>query len=313
MDSIIITLLSQTSFMEHVLRDIPTPMRMLVSPQYFPDGEFFVRIPENIRNKTCYLVASITPQNVFEILVTIDTLKRACAKKVILVTPYLPYSRQDRRADTRTPISAKVLANMLETAGVDHVITMDVHALQIEGFYDIPFDNLQGATLLVDAIVRANRVGEDYIFVAPDAGAAKRTKFLAELYDKGFAILDKKRISSTEVESLLVGNVKGKKCIMIDDIIASGSTMKIGAEVLKENGATEVFVGASHLLWNDHTTKNLQQDRQYGIDQVTVLNTVGPSIDFEWIKQLNCSKVFVEAIIKDSQNESISSMFNQKK
>lgn len=311
MDSIIITLGSDTSFLENLIEDVPQAMRMVLSPAHFPDGEFFVRIPENIRGKKCYLVASMTPETVMDVLITIDTLKRACASKITLVTPYLPYSRQDRRADTRTPISAKVLANILENAGVDHVITMDVHALQIEGFYNIPFDNLQGGTLIVDEILE--HTGGNEIFVAPDAGSVKRTKFLAELYGKPFAILDKKRISSTEVESLLIGDVKDKVCLMIDDMIASGGTMKEGANVLKENGAKAVFIGASHLLYNETTHKNLQQDAQYGIDHVVVLNTIGKELNYKWINQINCSHLFTEAIIKDSQNESISSMFNQKR
>ena len=290
-----------------------------LEPRKFADEEFFVRIPTNVRNKNCYLIVDITPNNIFEVLITIDTFKKASAAKVALVAPYLPYSRQDRRTDTRTPMSAKVLASMLETAGVDHVITMDVHALQIECFYDVPFDNLQGSTLLIENILKENPdiTKENTIMVAPDAGAAKRTRFLADKFKFPVAIIDKKRISDTEVKSYLVGDVKGKNCLMLDDIISSGGTIITGGSVLKEHGANKVFAGCVHILAGEYALRKLHDSSIDGVYALNTRSTAGTIYLAELPKNskkiniFDASSIFADAIERDSQGISVSSMFNQ--
>lgn len=286
------------------------PRSIKLKPEKFPDGEFFVKIPENVRGHSVYLVTAMHSTNVFDILITIDTLKRACAAKITLVVPYLPYSRQDRRADVRTPISAKVLADMIEKAGCDHVITMDVHALQIEGFYNIQFDNLQGSRLLIDNIFKdcPGLSKENTMFVAPDAGAAKRTRHLAELYGVDVAILDKKRLSSTEVKSYLIGEVNKKHCIMLDDMFSSGGTMKTGAAVLREAGAQSIIGACIHMLGDPSTMERHLYKMYY-------LNTVGgmqpPRAPSTYYQQVDCVKLFLDSVYADTQGESVSSMFNQ--
>lgn len=283
-----------------------------LKPRNFSDGEFFVRIPENVRNQDCYLIVDMTPANVFEVIIAINTIKKSCAKKVTLVAPYLPYCRQDRRVDTRTPMSAKVVATMLEAAGVDHVITMDVHALQIECFYDVPFDNLQGSARLVDDILdRVSSINrENTIMVAPDAGAAKRTRHIAEKFGFQVALLDKKRISDTEVKSYLIGNVEGKNCLMLDDMISSGGTIITGAGVLKENGAKEVYAGCIHMLASQENLLNLQQSV---VDGVFTLNTRNIPNNWTMPKVLvfDVSALIGDAIRRDATGMSVSSMFNQ--
>lgn len=301
-----------------------------LEPKKFSDGEFFVKIPVNVRNKQCYLIVDMTPDNIFQVLITIDTLKKACASKVTLVAPYLPYCRQDRRVDIRTPMSAKVLASMLETAGVDHIITMDVHALQIECFYNVPFDNLQGSSLLIRKILEDDQKTvhikdtskntihwkisrNNTVLVAPDAGAAKRTRFLAEKFGFQVVLLDKKRISDTEVKSYLIGDVKGKNCLMLDDMISSGGTIITGAKVLKENGADNVLAGCIHMLASEENISRLSNS---DIHRVYSLNTRNVPMEYKHslydnIRVVDASSIFIDAITRDSSGLSVSSMFNQ--
>jgi ribose-phosphate pyrophosphokinase len=312
----ILTLGPKTEFVRSISQSFSGSIEL--EEKKFPDGEFFVRIPKNIRNQNCYLVVHMIPENIFDVIITIDTLRRAHAGKITLVTPYLPYSRQDRRADTRTPISARVLADMLETAGCNHVITMDVHALQVEGFYKIPFDNLQGASLLLNTIV-FERSLKDYVLVAPDAGAAKRTRFLGDLHSVPVAVLDKKRISDTEVESILIGEVKDKTCIMIDDIISSGGTLAKGCEVLITNGAKEVIAACSHMLSDlsqNETLKYSKIKHLYHLDTATFTQPfIYGAKDrlFDWHHIVKAEDLFVDAIYNDINGLSIASMFNQSK
>lgn len=319
MENIILTMGEKTPFIKSIASGFEHTMEL--EEKRFPDGEFFVRIPNNIRNKNCYLVVHMIPENIFNVIITIDTLRRAHAAKITLVTPYLPYSRQDRRADTRTPISARVLADMLETAGCNHVITMDVHALQVEGFYKIPFDNLQGASLLLNTIMedRELNFSTDFVLVAPDAGAAKRTRFLGDLHGISVAVLDKKRISDTQVESILIGEVKGRTCIMIDDIISSGGTIAKGAEVLVANGATTVIAACSHMLSDLSQNEVLKYSaikQLYHLDTATFTkpSKYGPKDHlYDWHHVIETDHLFHEAITADMEGRSISSMFNQSK
>jgi ribose-phosphate pyrophosphokinase len=307
MNTVILTMGPKTPFIESFNR-----CGIEVIPLYekrFPDGEFFVRIPQNIRNQNCYLVLHMLPENVMDVIITIDTLRRAHAGKITLVTPYLPYSRQDRRVDTRTPLSARVLADCLESAGCDHVITMDVHALQVEGFYKIPFDNLQGASLLLNAIVKNNRL-EEYVLVAPDAGAAKRTRHMGEIHKVPVVVLDKKRISDTQVESVLIGDVENKFCIMIDDIISSGGTIAEGARILNQNNAKSIIAACSHMLTNAQENKVLPAAP---IDGLYSLNTTHHNTESHGYHTIvDASALFIEAVLHDIHGKSIASMFNQR-
>jgi ribose-phosphate pyrophosphokinase len=306
MEFAILTMGPETSFIK---RFQVSSKHVRIDTKKFSDGEFFAKIANNIRNKQCYLVVQMNAENVFDVIVTIDTLKRAHASKVTLVTPYLPYCRQDRRADVRTPVSAKVLANCLEAAGCDHIITMDVHALQIEGFYNIPFDNLQGSTKVLDKLIERENLS-NYVFVAPDAGAAKRTRHLADIYGRDVVILDKKRVSDIDVESYLIGDVKGKDCIMVDDMIASGGTIQTGAVVLKDGGANRIFVACSHLMSEKGAIRSMTKtDGLYHLNTIPHLFT---NVDKKHYV-VTCEEMFAEAVQNDINGESISSMFDQKR
>lgn len=267
----------------------------------FPNGEFFVSIPVHVRNQSCYLIAEITPENIFHVCLTVDTLKRSCADKVTLISPYLPYSRQDRRVDIRTPMSAKVLANILQTSGVDHIITVDVHALQIECFYEIPFDNLQMFRPLYNRIVKENCLDKSKVaLVSPDAGASKKVGHIATSMGTDFAMFHKQRFSDTEVQSILLGNIKGKHCIILDDIVSTGSTMLEARKVLIENGALSVFLGCSHMLSSDEAIHNKLENLYY-------LNTV--QNENQKSRSVDISSYLANTIYQDINGESISSMF----
>ena len=265
------------------------------SVRQFSDGEIQVNIEESIRGKHVFILQSTSSpvnDNLLEILIMVDALKRASAESVNVVMPYYGYARQDRKARAREPITSKLVANMLEVAGVDRLLTIDLHAAQIQGFFDIPVDHLMGAPLIADYFERRGMVGSDYVVVSPDHGGVTRARKLAEFLKTSIAIIDKRRsvdkMNTSEVMNI-IGDVKGKRAILIDDMIDTAGTITLAAQALKDAGATEVYACATHAVLSGPAadrlnnsvikslvlTDSIQQPAEKNLDKM-ILVSVGP-------------------------------------
>ncbi len=227
----------------------------------FADGEVQIDIEDSIRNDVIFVVQSTSApvnENLMELLIFVDALKRASAKEINVVLPYYGYSRQDRKARSRQPISAKLVANLLETAGVDRVITIDLHASQIQGFFDIPTDHLT-AILPMEKYIRENIDLENVVVVSPDHGGVKRARRLAALIDAPIAIIDKRRPRPNEAEvSNIIGDIDGKVAIMVDDMVDTAGTLTLGAQALIDKGATDVYAMCVHGILSDPAMERLE-------------------------------------------------------
>ena len=215
---------------------------------HFSDGEIYVRYDESIRGKDVFLVQSTSypvNANLMELLIMIDAAKRASAGRITAVIPYFGYARQDRKARSREPITAKLVANLITSAGADRVLTMDLHCLQIQGFFDIPLDNLVGGPTLYNHF--KPKVDDNFVVVSPDIGSVARARKVAARMDAKMAIIDKRRPKANVMEVMnIIGDVKGKNCLMIDDMIDTAGTIVQGAKALKEAGAKEIYACCSH-------------------------------------------------------------------
>lgn len=238
----------------------------------FSDGEINCNIRESVRGRDVFLIQSTSqPVNdsLMELLIMIDATKRASAGRVTAVMPYFGYARQDRKARARDPITAKLVANLLVGAGADRVLTMDLHADQIQGFFDIPVDNLHGAPILMNYFAAK---GDVECVVSPDVGSVKRARKVAETLGVPLAIIDKRRPKANVMEVMcIIGDVKGKKCLMIDDMIDTAGTICQGAQALKDAGATGVYAGCSHGVLSGPALERLEKS---AIDQVVFLDTI---------------------------------------
>ena len=232
------------------------------SVREFSDGEIQVNIEESIRGHHVFILQSTSSpvnDNLMEILIMVDALKRASAETVSVVMPYYGYARQDRKARSREPITSKLVANMLEVAGVDRLLTVDLHASQIQGFFDIPVDNLFTMPLFAHYYRQLGLMGDDIVVVSPKNSGVQRARSLSEYLNSTLAIVDHADDASTE-GGYVIGDVQGKTCIMVDDILNTGATLARAANVLKENGAKEVYACASHGLLSDHAKSILDND-----------------------------------------------------
>jgi len=262
------------------------------------DGEIGVNIDETVRGADVFVVQPTSPpvnENIMELLVLIDALRRASARRITAVVPYYGYARQDRKASPRDPITAKLVANLITTAGARRLLAVDFHAPQIQGFFDIPVDHLYAAPIMVDYFKEKNL--ENTIAVAPDVGAVKRVRSFAESLDIPLAIVDKRRPRANVAEvKNVIGDVEGKNVILLDDIIDTAGTITEAARVLKEKGAQDVYVCASHGLFSGPAIERLKaapiteliitdtipQNEDYGMDNLTVLSVaplLGEAID----------------------------------
>lgn len=230
------------------------------SVQRFSDGEIQINIDESVRGKDVYLIQSTSApvnDNLMELLIMIDAVKRASARSINIVMPYYGYARQDRKTRAREPITAKLVANMLEKAGATRVLSLDLHAPQIQGFFDIPVDNLMGAPLLADYFLR-NGLEENAVVVSPDHGGVTRARKLAEFLKAPIAIVDKRRPRANVAEVMnIIGDVKGKRAIIIDDMIDTAGTITLAAQALIDAGATEVYASATHAVLSGPAVKRL--------------------------------------------------------
>lgn len=277
----------------------------------FSDKEIFVEIHENVRGEDVFIIQSTSfpaNDNLMELLVTIDALRRGSASRITAVLPYFGYARQDRKTGPRTPISAKMVANLITTAGANRVLTMDLHAGQIQGFFDIPLDNLYAQPLFTKDIIDNNR-SENLVFVSPDVGGVMRARSFAKKLDADLAIIDKRRDAPGVSAAMnVIGNVDGKKCIIIDDLVDSGGTICNAAKALKDKGATEVYGYCSHGVYSGKALENIQNSM---LEEMVCTNSIKPTFEIpKNMKFLSVAPLFGEAIMRINNETSISSLFD---
>ncbi len=276
----------------------------------FPDGEIHVHIKETVRGTDVFVIQSTSPpvnENYMELFLIIDALRRASARRITAVVPYYGYARQDRKFIGRVPISAKLMANFLETAGADRVLTLDLPAGQIQGFFNIPVDNLRIDPIFAEVIEREGLLN-DTVIVAPDVGAAKRASAVAERLRLPYAIVEKARVSERtgEVEARhIIGEVRDKRAIIVDDIIATGGTVVAAVELLLESGAREVYAAFSHGVFADRCLERLEGS---ALKRVFVTNSIRPPQSPK-IVPISVGKLFAEIIERIHTEKSVSELF----
>ncbi|MDR1401268.1 MAG: ribose-phosphate pyrophosphokinase [Endomicrobium sp.] len=277
----------------------------------FSDGEIQVKIVENVRGKSCYVVQSTsTPvnENLMELLIISDALKRASAKEIVAVVPYYGYGRQDRKSEPRVPITARLVANLFVAAGVTRVLTVDLHARQIQGFFDIPVDHLYGRSVLLDYF--ESKKLRDVVVVSPDAGGVERARSFAKHFGTELAIIDKRRPRPNEAFIMnIIGEVKNKTCIILDDLVDTAETLTKVAEAIKMKGAMRVFAAATHGILSGDAKKKIQASC---IEKLVVTNSVSLLRDnsTEKIEVLSIAPILSKAIKRIYNNESVSALFS---
>ena len=304
---------SNQELAQRVAQEIGLPLGKSTVRQ-FSDGEIQVNIEESIRGKHVFILQSTSSpvnDNLMEILIMVDALKRASAESINVVMPYYGYARQDRKARAREPITSKLVANMLEIAGVDRMLTIDLHAAQIQGFFDIPVDHLMGAPLIADYFERRNMTGGDYVVVSPDHGGVSRARKLAEFLKTPIAIIDKRRsvdkMNSSEVMNI-IGKVEGKTCILIDDMIDTAGTICHAADALAEAGAVEVYASCTHPVLSGLAMDNIQKS---AIKKLVVLDTIYLPQErlIDKIDQISIAHLLGEAIVRIHEKRPLSPLF----
>ena len=276
----------------------------------FADGEIFCEIDQNIRGEDVFIIQSTwnpANDNLMELLILIDACKRASAGRITAVMPYYGYGRQDRKPAARTPISAKLVANMIQASGADRVLTMDLHAGQIQGFFDIPLDDLRAKPLFVKDLKKRPMVSNgNALIVSPDAGGVPRARSLAKELNLDIAIIDKRRDKANESEAMnVIGNVKGKQCIIVDDIVDTGGTLVKAADALLKSGAEEVQAYITHGVLSNGGMQTINESTMGGL---TITDSI-PQYDNQKVKLLSVGKLFSEAIRRVHHDESISVLF----
>ena len=278
----------------------------------FSDGEITVEINQNVRARDVFVVQSTcapTNDNLMELLVMVDALRRSSAERITAVIPYFGYARQDRRPrSSRVPISAKVVANLLQTVGVDRVLTMDLHADQIQGFFDIPVDNIYASPTLLGDLRQKNY--EDLMVVSPDVGGVVRARALAKQLNCDLAIIDKRRPKANVSEVMnVIGEIDGRNCVIMDDMIDTAGTLVKAAEVLKERGAKKVYAYCTHPVFSGPAVDRITAS---ALDEVVVTNTIPLSDAGKTcakIRQLSIAPLFGETIQRIAKGESVMSLF----
>ncbi|MFN7723825.1 MAG: ribose-phosphate pyrophosphokinase [Rubrivivax sp.] len=278
----------------------------------FSDGEVSVEIRQNVRARDVFVVQSTcapTNENLMELFMMVDALKRASARRITAVIPYFGYARQDRRPrSTRVPISAKVVANMLETVGVERVLTMDLHADQIQGFFDIPVDNIYASPVLLSDVKSRNYA--DLVVVSPDVGGVVRARALAKQLGCDLAIIDNRRPAANVSEVMhIIGEIEGRNCVIMDDMIDTAGTLVKAAEVLKDRGAKSVYAYCTHPVFSGPAVERISKSQ---IDEVVITNTIPLSDAAKAcpkIRQLSVAFLFAESIRRISDGESVTSLF----
>ena len=298
---------------EKIAKADGVPLGKLSSRQ-FSDGEIQVNIEESVRGFDVFIIQSTSfPVNnhLMELLIMVDAYNRASANSVYVVMPYFGYARQDRKARAREPITSKLVANMLQVAGVDRLLTIDLHAAQIQGFFDIPVDHLMGAPLIADYFERRGMTGSDYVVVSPDHGGVTRARKLAEFLKTPIAIIDKRRsvdkMNTSEVMNI-IGKVEGKTCILIDDMIDTAGTICHAADALAEAGAGEVYASCTHPVLSGPAMDNIQKS---AIKQLVVLDTFYLPEErlFDKLEKISIAHLLAEAIVRIHEKRPLSPLF----
>jgi len=285
----------------------------------FPDGELIVRTEEDVRGRDCFVVLSTCDpvnENIMELLIFADSLRRASARRITAVVPYFGYARQDRKEAGRTPITAKLVANLIVEAGFNRVLTIDLHAAQIQGFFDIPVDHLASSPILLDHFQSHPGYTENLVVVSPDVGNVKMGNAYAEMLGAEFAIIDKRRLSGDSVKTQhIIGDVDGRNVLMVDDMISTGGTICEAAALVKRHGARDITVVATHAVFAGNAVEKIKNSP---IKKVIVTNTI-PRETIEGqdrfadiadrIEVLCISKLFADAIHHIHHNQSVSALF----
>ncbi|MGA2029226.1 MAG: ribose-phosphate pyrophosphokinase [Verrucomicrobiota bacterium] len=278
----------------------------------FPDGETFVKIEENVRGEEVFVVQPTSPptnHHLMELFIMMDALRRASAARITAVLPFYGYARQDRKDQPRVPITAKLVANLLVASGANRILAVDLHAQQIQGFFDIPVDHLYAAPVMYDYLKQKKLT--DLVVVSPDTGGLKMAHAYSQVLESGLAIVAKRRKSATEVESLaVIGEIKGKNVLLVDDLTETAGTITTAAALLKKKGAKNIIACISHAILNDTGIERL---RKSVIDELITTDTVQrPAIDGVKIVTLSVAGLLGEAIKRIHNNSSVNSLFEFK-
>jgi ribose-phosphate pyrophosphokinase len=278
----------------------------------FPDGETFVKINENVRGEDVFILQSTSPptnHHLMEMFIMIDAVRRASASRITAVLPFYGYARQDRKDQPRVPITAKLVANLLVAAGTSRVLTMDLHAQQIQGFFDIPVDHLYAAPVMYEYL-KPKKL-HDLVVVSPDVGGLKMAHAYSQVLDASLAIVAKRRKNATEVESVaVIGEIRGKNVLMVDDLTETAGTLTNAAALLRKRGAKKIFACVSHAILNDLGVERLRKSR---IDElITTDSVLRPSIEGVKITTLSVAGLLGEAIKRINSNSSVTSLFEFK-
>ncbi|EHJ56920.1 ribose-phosphate pyrophosphokinase 2 [Streptococcus urinalis FB127-CNA-2] len=304
------SLTSNIEIAEKISKASGIPLGKL-STRQFSDGEIMINIEETVRGDDIYIIQSTSfpvNDNLWELLIMIDACKRASANSINVVLPYFGYSRQDRVANQREPITAKLVANMLSKAGVDRVVTLDLHAVQVQGFFDIPVDNLFTVPFFADYYCKKGLSGTDTVIVSPKNSGIKRARSLAEYLNSPLAIIDYAQDDSEREEGYIIGDVAGKKAILIDDILNTGKTFAEAAKILERGGVTDIFAVASHGIFAGGAADVLDASP---IKEIVVTDSVKTKERVpETITYLSASELIAEAIIRIHERKPLSPLFS---
>lgn len=294
-------------FSQEVAKFLDVPLAGAVVGK-FSDGEINVQISESVRGKDIFIIqptCAPTNDNLMELLVMTDAFRRSSARTINAIIPYFGYARQDRKAAPRVPITAKLVANLLETAGIDRIVTMDLHAGQIQGFFDVPVDNLYGSIIFRDYIKQKNLPNP--IIASPDIGGVSRARYFADQLGFDLVIVDKKREKANVSEVMnIIGDVEGKDVILVDDMIDTAGTMCKAAEVLKKHGAKSVMALGTHPVLSGPAIERIENSV---LDEIVMTNTIPLSKKCSKIKILSVAPLFAEVIRRINNDESVNSLF----
>ncbi len=306
-DYMIFTGTSNVPLAEKIAESVGVSLGMLELKR-FSDGEIWVKYGENIRGREVFIIQSTNPpaENIMELLIMIDAAKRASAKRITAIIPYFGYARQDRKDQPRVSITAKLMANLITEAGADRVMTMDLHASQIQGFFDIPVDHLYGSSIFLNHL---SKLSDNLSVVSPDVGSIKIARAYAKMLHCGLIVIDKRRPKQNFAEVMnIIGEVQGKDILLVDDMIDTAGTFVSAAQALKEKGAGKIYGAITHPLLSGPAIERINCGK---VDKLYVTDTIHFDENAsDKIVKISAAPLFSEAIIRTYKNESISSLFN---
>lgn len=314
-ETVIFALTSSTALAEHIAKELKLPLGQ-VKVEHFADGEILVTPQECVRGRSVFIIQSTcTPvtDHLMEVLVCIDACKRASAGEITVVMPYYGYARQDRKADAHQPITAKLVADLLQTAGADRIVTIDLHAAQIQGFFNIPIDDLTAVPLLGHYFNEKKFAKEETVVVSPDHGGVVRARRLAEMLNAPIAIVDKRRPRPNEVEAQnIIGDVNGKCCIIVDDICDTAGSLVAACQMLKDHGAKKIYASITHGIFSKDAIQKIEDSP---IDQMIISDTIPLSPEkaaaTTKIKVLSVADMLTETIDAIQNHSSVSHVYDR--